>query len=72
MSPALEVFFQFLIPYLLMILDRKSRGGMSGLEFHSIAGMSLSNVKNVGKDLWHKGNNEGIQEERISIMFIKG
>ena len=45
---------------------------MSGLEFHSIAGMSISNVKNVGKDLLYKGNNEGIQEERISIIFIKG
>ena len=55
MSAALKVFFQFLIPYLLIILDRKSRGGMSGLEFHSIAGMSISNVNNVGKDLWYEG-----------------
>ena len=47
-------------------------GEMTGLKFHSIAVISISNVKNVEKDLRFKANDENVSVEGITIMFIKG
>jgi hypothetical protein len=45
---------------------------MTGLKFHSIAVISISNVKNVEKGLRFKANDENVSVEGITIMIIKG
>ena len=54
----------------IIIIETNQGGEMTGIKFHSIAVITISNVKNVEKDLWFKANYENVSEEGISMIII--